>query len=63
MDYNAEQAFWSTFSSNHPELNLPYVAMVHHVLPAAREWARTLGLKNVKEWEVFARTDARPTDH
>lgn len=40
MDYNAQQAFWSTFSSNHPELNLPYVAMVHHVLPHAREWAK-----------------------
>lgn len=40
MDYNTQQAFWSTFSSNHPELNLPYVEMVHHVLPVARTWAR-----------------------
>lgn len=28
----------------------------------ARDWARTLGLRNVKEWERFARTEARPAD-
>jgi alpha-L-fucosidase 2 len=40
LDYNTEQAFWSTFSSNHPELNLPYVALVENMLPAARDWAQ-----------------------
>lgn len=40
MDYNTEQAFWGTFSSNHPELNLPYVGLVEHILPHARKWAR-----------------------
>lgn len=40
MDYNTEQAFWSTFSSNHPDLHLPYAEMVQAMLPTAKAWAR-----------------------
>jgi len=41
MNYNTQQPFWATFSSNHPELHLPYVEMVENVLlPVSRKWAR-----------------------
>lgn len=40
MDYNTQQAYWSTFSSNHPELNVPYVDMVNKMLPLAQDWAK-----------------------
>jgi hypothetical protein len=40
MNYNTQQPFWVTFSSNHLELNLPYVAMVEHLMPVAERWAR-----------------------
>ena len=39
MNYNTQQPFWMTFSSNHLELNLPYVDLVHHITPVARTWA------------------------
>ena len=39
MNYNTQQPFWVTFSSNHLELNLPYVDMVEHLLPMSRNWA------------------------
>ena len=40
MDYNAQQVFWGTFSSNHLENNLPYADMVDFILPVGRNWAR-----------------------
>jgi hypothetical protein len=40
MNYNTQQPFWVTFSSNHIENNLPYVEMVHHLLPVSRRWAK-----------------------
>jgi hypothetical protein len=40
MNYNTQQPFWLTFSSNHLEKNLPYVALVHHMLPVSEQWAR-----------------------
>ncbi|MEK4330213.1 hypothetical protein MKX70_30645 [Paenibacillus sp. FSL R7-0312] len=40
MNYNTQQPFWVTFSSNHLEKHLPYVDMVDHVLPVSRKWAR-----------------------
>lgn len=40
MNYNTQQPFWVTFSSNHLELNLPYVAMVEHLTEVASTWAR-----------------------
>lgn len=40
MNYNTQQPFWACFSSNHPELHLPYVDLVDHLLPVSRRWAR-----------------------
>jgi alpha-L-fucosidase 2 len=41
MDYRTQQPFWAVFSSNHPELNLPYTDMVErYLLPVARTRAR-----------------------
>lgn len=40
LNYNIQQPFWGTFSINHPELHLPYVDMVDHILPISRKWAR-----------------------
>lgn len=39
MNYNAQQPFWGTFSSNHVEKHLPYVDLVDHLLPLSRKWA------------------------
>jgi hypothetical protein len=40
LDYNAEQVFWGTFSSNRLENNLPYADMVDLILPVGRNWAK-----------------------
>jgi hypothetical protein len=40
MNYNTQQPFWLTFSSNHLEKNLPYVEMIHKLLPVSRAWAK-----------------------
>ncbi|MCL5997889.1 MAG: DNA/RNA non-specific endonuclease, partial [Chloroflexi bacterium] len=40
MNYNTQQPFWCTFSSNHVEKHLPYVELVHFLLPLSRKWAR-----------------------
>jgi len=40
MNYNTQQPFWVTFSSNHLDKHLPYVDMVHHLLPSSRAWAK-----------------------
>jgi len=40
MDYNAEQLYWGTFSSNHLENNLPYADMIDLILPVGRNWAK-----------------------
>lgn len=39
-NYNMQQPFWGTFSSNHVEKHLPYVNLVHFLLPISRSWAR-----------------------
>ncbi|MFN8443313.1 MAG: hypothetical protein U0175_21230 [Caldilineaceae bacterium] len=39
MNYNTQQPFWATFSSNHVDLHLPYVDLVDHLLPISRKWA------------------------
>lgn len=39
MNYNTQQPFWTTLTSNHPELNLPYVEMVEFVSDVAKKWA------------------------
>lgn len=40
LNYNTQQPFWVTFSSNHLDKNLPYVDLVHHLLPISRKWAK-----------------------
>ena len=40
LNYNTQQLFWGCFSSNHPELHLPYVHEVNgRMLPLGRAWA------------------------
>jgi len=41
MNYNTQQPFWCTFSTNHVDKHLPYVDLVHHMLPISQKWART----------------------
>jgi hypothetical protein len=40
MNYNCQQPFWVTFSSNHVDKHEPYVDLVDHLLPVSRQWAR-----------------------
>ena len=40
LNYNTQQPFWVTFSSNHLDKNLPYVDLVYHLLPISRQWAK-----------------------
>ena len=40
MNYNTQQAFWATFSSNHLEKNLPYVNLVEMLVPVSKKWAK-----------------------
>jgi hypothetical protein len=40
MNYNTQQPFWVSFSSNHVEKHLAYADMVDHVLPVSRKWAK-----------------------
>ncbi|WEK37481.1 MAG: glycoside hydrolase N-terminal domain-containing protein [Candidatus Pseudobacter hemicellulosilyticus] len=39
MNYNTQQPFWATFTSNHLEKNLPYVSLAEFLLPVSRKWA------------------------
>ncbi|MGO4293143.1 glycosyl hydrolase family 95 catalytic domain-containing protein [Chitinophaga sp. RAB17] len=40
MNYNTQQPFWGTFSSNHTEKNLPYVQLIEALMPVSRNWAQ-----------------------
>ncbi|MCK5208005.1 MAG: hypothetical protein KAQ79_08290, partial [Cyclobacteriaceae bacterium] len=40
FNYNLQQPFWATFSSNHLELNLPYVELMEQVSDVAKTWAK-----------------------
>jgi hypothetical protein len=40
-NYNLEQPFWVTFSSNHVDKHLPYVDLVHFLLPVSQDWAKS----------------------
>ena len=40
MNYNTQQPFWCTYSSNHLEQNLPYVSLIEFLMPVSRAWAR-----------------------
>ncbi|MCK5463691.1 MAG: hypothetical protein KAI95_11770, partial [Bacteroidales bacterium] len=39
MNYNTQQPFWATFSSNHLELNEPYVELIEFISEVSRKWA------------------------
>lgn len=39
LNYNTQQPFWVTFSSNHLDMNLPYVDLVNNLLPISKQWA------------------------
>ncbi|MBN9383759.1 MAG: hypothetical protein J0H74_23585 [Chitinophagaceae bacterium] len=40
MNYNTQQPYWATFSSNHLEKNLPYVDLVGRLMDVSRRWAK-----------------------
>jgi hypothetical protein len=40
LNYNTQQPFWMTFSSNHLEKNLPYVNMIESLMEVSRKWAK-----------------------
>lgn len=40
LNYNTQQPFWVTFSSNHLDENLVYADLVDHLLPVSRRWAK-----------------------
>ncbi len=40
LNYNTQQPFWVTFSSNHLDKNLVYADLVEHLLPISRKWAK-----------------------
>lgn len=40
MNYNTQQPFWVTFSSNHLEKNIPYVSLIESLMPVSRKWAK-----------------------
>ncbi|MHC4544457.1 MAG: glycosyl hydrolase family 95 catalytic domain-containing protein [Planctomycetota bacterium] len=42
MNYNAEQTFWPSFSSNHPDLAMPFINLVEHYHPRAKWVAKTV---------------------
>ncbi len=42
MNYNAEQTFWTAFSSNHIELAEPYIDLVNDFHPRAKWFAKTV---------------------
>lgn len=40
MNYNTQQPFWVTFSSNHLDKNLPYVNLIEKLMPVSKSWAK-----------------------
>lgn len=40
LNYNTQQPFWLTFSSNHLDKNLAYVDLVDRLMPVSTMWAR-----------------------
>jgi len=40
MNYNTQQPFWVTFSSNHLEKNLPYVHLIESLMDVSTRWAK-----------------------
>ncbi|MBT7094470.1 MAG: hypothetical protein HN936_14580, partial [Bacteroidetes bacterium] len=40
MNYNTQQPFWMTFSTNHLEKNLSYVQLVEFLMDVSQKWAK-----------------------
>lgn len=40
MNYNTQQPFWLTFSTNHLEKNLSYVSLVEFLMDVSRKWTK-----------------------
>lgn len=40
MNYNTQQPFWLTFSSNHLEKNLSYVKLIEFLMDVSQKWAK-----------------------
>jgi alpha-L-fucosidase 2 len=40
LNYNVQQPFWMTFTSNHLEKNLPYINLVNSLMPVSVKWAK-----------------------
>lgn len=40
MNYNTQQPFWVTFSSNHLEKNLSYISLIEFLMDVSRKWAK-----------------------
>jgi len=40
MNYNTQQPFWVTFSSNHLEKNLPYISLIEFLMDVSTRWAK-----------------------
>jgi len=40
MNYNTQQPFWVTFSSNHLEKNLSYVSLIESLMDVSKRWAK-----------------------
>jgi len=40
MNYNTQQPFWVTFSSNHLEKNIPYVNLIEFLMDVSTRWAK-----------------------
>ena len=40
MNYNTQQPFWFTYSSNHLDKNLPYVSLIESLMDVSRIWAK-----------------------
>ncbi len=40
MNYNTQQPFWASFSTNHLEKSLPYVKLIEFLMNVSTNWAR-----------------------
>ena len=40
LDYNCQQVYWGIFSSNHADMNLPYVELCENLMPIAEKFAK-----------------------
>lgn len=40
LDYNCQQVYWGVFSSNHVDMNSPYVELCENLMPIAEKFAK-----------------------